>query len=1491
MHKPYARYLFFYMKKSFKILFLFVIVFTFKGFAQTADVVTGCVPLKVTFAAPSSSSTYYWDFNDGVTANIQNPINIFNKSGTFNVTFQESVNGPILKTIKIVVYPDPILNIKVASGCAPLNAEFQDASTIDTAIKVSNYTWVFDDGQSSSGPNQSTAYHSYGSLGSYSVSYNISTQYPTCDKTVIFSNAVTVYAQPIASFTTNPVNPVSCKDTINVTFTNTSSGSEALTYLWDMGNGKTYSSLNPPSQAYLQGQYNASLNVTYPANLVGCSASATIGISAGKPVAKISTFADTACVGEQYSFFSDSPGIQSWSGDGSTTITIDPVTDSAYVSFATKGTHTITLKVTSPDGACSASTSVNVFVDQVTASISETPMYECTSPAIVQYKAITNLSNSLAQYQWIFSDGSIDTIHSTVKKIYKSSTDSIYFSVNGVQFFNTTLFVTSSLTGCTAGAFEADTLWLPNARFATDITEGCAPLTVTFFDSSRANNYPIVSWKWIFGDGTSQVSTTSASVNHTYTTPGIYPAKLVITTKNGCVDTSYAINISVGAIFTSGIDFTVDKTSVCPGEPVQFSPNISTANSKLIDAYHYTTEGNRSFHCSNEQSLSWSYNYLTGPQDVSLTVEYNGCLTTVKKTGLVTVNGAIANIDFTALCSDPLNYTFNSISQNATSVTWNFGDGGSATKADTSHRYTASGDYLITLTALNASSGCAATKDTVTVHARNLKAVIKRDSLLCAGTSYSFDGSQSKDVTNSCSYGGYIWDFPNNIFPVNVNRPLNTSNPVASFSYDTSGIHSIRLIVRDINGCIDTAVATFKVFVIKPVILADKNLICIPNTVHFSQKSTGDTTLVKWSWNFGDNSPTDSTLTPVHTYTTAPVGGSAFNVALTVTDKLGCQNTSIYPITSYAPTSAIVISDNALCLGQSTTISATDFTAGGSHLSYKWNFGNGQTSTQQSQTILYTKDTIYTITLNYQEISTGCKDSTTSQVFIQTYPKAGMKTNVDSLPVLCAPQNVFFQDASVTKYPLFYSWDFGNGQTSTLPDFALFYAKGTYTAKLTVRTTYGCQDTTSRTFKVFSPEGKFTINRDTICKSEAITFNIIDTSDISSYSWAFGDGIIANNVAPVTHIYNFHPPSGQTIAKLSIIGAEGCQVQLQTPVYIHQVIANFDRVKGGTDTTICFNDGPFPFTNTSVDSVNTSNMLNQLTYLWNFGDGQTSTLANPPAHAYAKPGIYNVSLYIADNLFGCKDTIVKKAAVYTNPVTIATGDTVCQGKPAQLTVVNPSSTSTFFWTPSTNLSNVTSTNPIATNLHTAIYTVTETSMNGCADSVQVSSVIIEPSTFGNLDTTIVIGNTVQLPVLPPSLYFLKWTPDSGLANYPVIRPLQDVIYTVNVTDIRGCFNNNYIYKITVLPETFVKLPTMFVPPDGDPKKNFKVNGWGIKQLLEFQIYNRWGQLLYSSTNLDEGWDGTFNGMLQSSDIYVYKVKVLTWKNNEINQEGYFNLIR
>ncbi|HEY8402195.1 MAG TPA: T9SS type B sorting domain-containing protein [Cytophagaceae bacterium] len=70
----------------------------------------------------------------------------------------------------------------------------------------------------------------------------------------------------------------------------------------------------------------------------------------------------------------------------------------------------------------------------------------------------------------------------------------------------------------------------------------------------------------------------------------------------------------------------------------------------------------------------------------------------------------------------------------------------------------------------------------------------------------------------------------------------------------------------------------------------------------------------------------------------------------------------------------------------------------------------------------------------------------------------------------------------------------------------------------------------------------------------------------------------------------------------------------------------------------------------------------------------------------------------------------------------------------------------------------------------------------------------------------------------------------------------------------------------------------------------KYKGWGIKELLEFQIFNRWGQLIYSSTDINEGWDGKFKGVVQNSDVYVYKVKVKTWKDEIKMEEGYINLI-
>ncbi len=1464
------------MIKYFRNLFLLIVFISEGIYAQTADVMQGCAPLKVNFLAPVSSTSYFWDFKDGVTSNLQNPANIFIKAGIYNVTFQESVGGPVIKTLKIEVFSEPIINIAVASGCYPLNAKFTNTSTVDPKVTIQNYTWVFSDGTSISGATNSSITHSYSAKGDYGVSFGIETQYPSCNKTGIFNNVLHVYDPPVASFTTNPANTISCNNTLTVGFTNTSTGAQPLSYAWDLGNGKTSTALNPPAQTYTQNSYTAALTVKFTSNLAGCQASTSKAISVGRPVPVIRPHKDTVCMSDVAVFKTSTPGNRLWTVDANAFVMGSSTLDSATVAFNKGGVHTITLTVTSPDGQCSDKTTTTIYVDEIHVDAQHTPSYSCSSPMTVQYKGSSNQSN--VSYNWIFYDGATSNT-ANVSKTYKSSTKDIVYSVNGRELFMTLVTVKSNKTGCTASSLMIDTMWLPNARMMPNVSKGCAPLTVIFSDSSKSYD-PITQWKWLYGDGATQTNSSKQSVTHTYTQPGEYLSKIVVTTKRGCIDTSYAIKIEVGSAI-SNLDFTASKTSVCPGEPVTFNA-VVPSGAPAIDGFHFYTEGNRAFNCPDQKNLTWSYNYQAGPQDVSLMVDYNGCFTTITKPGLVNVKGTIARIDYNASCAEPFKYNFSDHNTNATSLTWDFGDTQTGTSIDETHTYAASGDYQVILTALDASSGCAATRDTVTIHPRSIKAILDIDTLLCINGQYKFDASKSVDVNAGC-HKGYNWQIPS---PDGRTLQTLTSSSSSNFMFKTAGIYTARLIVTDINGCKDTVSQKFKVFSLQPSLTADDMLICNPGIVNFTDNSTADTTLVSWKWDFGDGLSA-TTENPSHTYLVkADSITKGYLGKLKITDRLGCSDSTTFFIRQYTPVSKITVSKSLLCLGQPVTVSAADYTAGGSTLKYTWDFGNSTTGNQQSQSVLYTNDQTYNIKLNFQEVSSGCQGSTSSAVNVQTYPTAAYTTSVDTVAILCAPKIISFKDNSTSKYPFTNYWNFGNGQTAAGSSFTLVYAKGLYKAQHIVTTANGCADTTYRYFKVYSPEGSFVADKNSICKGDQIHFQIKDTSDVARYSWAFGDGIVADDIGSVEHQYNFHPPNGQTVAKLSLVGSEGCNSFKDTAIYIYQVIAGFDRLNG-VDSSICFNDGPYKLTNTSIGAS---------AYSWNFGDGQTSTTQDINTHAYATPGNYTVTLAVKNETLGCPDTISKPIIIYKNPVVQAIGDTVCQAAGSvALNVINPDPVSTYKWVPSIGLSSTSIPDPVAAIQHTVHYVVTQTDVNGCTDKTNVPAVIIESIGLRNLDTSIVIGDIITLPVSGPSYYTYAWTPTKGLScltcNYPTVQPLNDILYTLNVTDRRGCYNENYTYKIAIKPETFVKLPSMFTPNGDGNNDVVKVNGWGIKQLLEFQIFNRWGQLIYSSSNISEGWDGTFNGMLQSSDIYVYKVTALTWREQEIKEEGYINLVR
>jgi gliding motility-associated-like protein len=1529
----------------FFILLFFITALTISGTCQTiqtnGNITQGCAPaLSITFSWPVVSPTYYWDFKDGATSNLPSPTNIFTKAGVYNVTLQASPTGPVLDTKVITVFATPVLSVTSTTGCAPVDVTLSAKSVMDATITISNYNWVFGDGNGGSGASK-TIIHNYASAGQYDVSLAIQTNFPSCDVTQIFPKAVTLLTAPIASFATSPAYTTTCKDTLDVTFIDASIHSQALTYAWNLGNlaggnGRfsTLQNPNPAVQRYLSGSYNASLTVSYK-GLKGCTTSTSHSIIVGRPPVAIAVVKDSICIYDQgtVNTINPPPGAYSWNigPNASAPVLNQP---SVTISYSAPGWHFVSLTVTTPDGLCSDTRTDSIYVDQVTASISPPgPIITCQSPLTLPYQAITNQGN--LSYSWhlyrtavpykginylYYNDKYpykvIDTIIKNLSSFnytYYSHLDTIYYAKNIMETFQTDLTVTSNITGCSTQTSVNIEMWPPNAQFKVDITKGCAPLTVTLTDSSSIDNFnwpganTITSWKWIFGDGKDTTTTSKTPFQHTYQDTGVYYPRLVITTAQGCTDTSYSIKVQVGTIVTT-VGFHSNKTTVCPGEQIQLSVDNP---SPLVSGYHFITDNNKVFSCAGDQNVSWSYDDTVGTQDVSLMMDYNGCYTTITKSNYIMVNGPVAKIDYYALCSSPMDYHFTSKSLGATSLVWNFGNGQTSTANSVTHSYIATGDSLITLIA----SGGVCPNDTAMalVHVRKVKANISLNPHLCFNTQYTFDASGSVDVFADC-HSGYTWQFPD----ISTMRPYTTDQTSALFTFNVNSNHTARLIVKDINGCRDTATANFKVYniTVNPPSVSNTD-ICIPpngRPVYFKDNSVGDTTLVSWEWNFGDGTPDtirfDSPVarTFPHTYFIPPANNSFYDVWWVVTDILGCKTSppvEAVPhtfITYYKPVSSINPTPSrwTFCLGDSVGFNAPDYTLKNSHLSYEWDLGLGNGLKPGPDTIKPIKYPVGNSTVNlvYTEVSTGCKDSTKATVSVQSYPTAliGMFP-ADTAGYLCAPQNIdFWQRTSQVPFPTTQLWDYGNGQSrqSNLPDTAAYYYDKNLSPlhiSLIEKTSYGCADTARKTIILYRPEGNFTMSRSTICRYDTILFKLIpaDTVDVTSWTWSFGDGVTVSNKDSVSHAYNFHPPGGQTVAKLIVYkGTCPNNPPAEQPVTIIQTIADFARLDAMDDSTICFTSGDsYSFLNNSIGYTIPPSLY------WNFGDSATSSDINP-THKYKAPGIYNVTLAIANSSAGCKDTIRKKAYVYANPVVAGTGDTVCQGNTLQLHVVNPDSLSIYVWTPSTGLSDDSSVNPIATLQHSASYMLTQITKAGCIDSSKVTGVVIENDLFHNWDTTIVIGDYATLPVYGRPVYSFSWNPTDSLSclncNYPKARPAQNTIYTVTVTDVKGCFTQTYYDTVKVLPEAFIKMPTSFTPNNDGNNDILYVKGWGIKDLISYQIFNRWGQQLYSSSDINQGWDGRFRGVIENEDVYVYKVKVHTWLNTEIFKEGYVNLL-
>lgn len=233
---------------------------------------------------------------------------------------------------------------------------------------------------------------------------------------------------------------------------------------------------------------------------------------------------------------------------------------------------------------------------------------------------------------------------------------------------------------------------------------------------------------------------------------------------------------------------------------------------------------------------------------------------------------------------------------------------------------------------------------------------------------------------------------------------------------------------------------------------------------------------------------------------------------------------------------------------------------------------------------------------------------------------------------------------------------------------------------------------------------------------------------------------------------------------------------------------------------------------------------------------------------------------------------------------------VCPHNPVTMSATGGVS---YLWRPSLYLSDSTTSVVTAEPQTTTDYTLYVTDKNGCVDTLPVSLQVYPEAMVSLPDSAVLYpGDSYQLDPGGNALYF-SWFPTVGLndpnvAN-PVASPSVNTLYLVVGRTESGCESRDSIY-IMVHEETVMNMPNAFTPGVA-PNSEFKLSHLGIATLKSFKIYNRWGTKVFESTDVNQGWDGNFNGQPQPIGVYVYTIEAVSNKGNSFVKQGNVTLIR
>ena len=541
---------------------------------------------------------------------------------------------------------------------------------------------------------------------------------------------------------------------------------------------------------------------------------------------------------------------------------------------------------------------------------------------------------------------------------------------------------------------------------------------------------------------------------------------------------------------------------------------------------------------------------------------------------------------------------------------------------------------------------------------------------------------------------------------------------------------------------------------------------------------------------------------------------------------------------------------------------------------YSWDFGltgrTDDTSSLAKPVFVYPDTGVYTVRLIINK-GEECSDTAITQ--LKVYP--GFRPAI-AVNGSCRFNPFQFSDASTLRYGqvIKWRWDFGD-ETSTA-DSAItrnpqwkYSTTGYKNVKLTVESSLGCIATVSKDSVEVKDKPVVVLPfRDTlICSVDTLA---LSASGGLSYSWLPNQSIVnANTANPLVF-----PKS--TTSYLVTVSDNGCTDTASLRVRVVDFVT-----LSIADTSICL-----------TDSIVLRPSSNGLLYQWTSnapGTLSRSATKNPLIKPLGTT-TYHVASYIGKCVAERDVTVV--AIPY--PAANAGKDTViCYGDGIQLNGVVTGSS--FNWSPANTLSNPAILAPIASPRRSTSYILSVYDTRGCPKPKQDTVVVTVRQPViasAGRDTAVVAGQPLKLTASGAELF--TWLPATGLNSTTIASPVailyDNITYTVKVYTIEGCFNYD-----TVSVKVYKTSPDIFVPtaftPDKATNNRFKPIPVGIATIDLFQVYNRWGQLLYSNTNPETGWDGSFAGKAQNAGAYVWMVKGKDYTGKVVFRKGTMVLIR